>query len=126
MYYKEIRVWVPSDEILNVKFLKHEKFFVYVFINKPYIITAKVSGTRNFIGFGADGNIYLLDRENNREVYVSSALAVFARQLKIFRDLTNEENGRSEFSDKILKLDENAFLCKDYFWSAAAEKYGLI
>lgn len=122
MYYKEIGVWVPSDEILNVKFLKHEKFFVYVFINKPYIITAKVSSTRNFIGFGADGNIYLLDRENNRAVYASSALAVFARQLKIFRDSASG----SEFYEKILKLDENAFLGKDYFWSEKAEKYGLI
>lgn len=125
MYYKEIRVWVPNDEILNIKFLKHEKFFVYVFINKPYIITAKVLGTRNFIGFGADGKIYLLDRENNREVYASSALAVFARQLKLFRDLTGDEYERSKFSEKIRNLDGNAFLSKDYFWSEAAEKYGL-
>lgn len=128
MYYKEIRVWVPSEKILNVQFLKHEKFFVYLFLNKPYIITANIASTRNFIGFGADGNIYLLDRVNNREIYASSALAVFARQLKLYRDFEameqNEENiSQSEdLIEQIQKLDENAFSDENSFWSKALKK----
>lgn len=125
MYYREIRVWVPSEEVLDVKFLKHEDFFVYIFLNKPYIVTAKVLGTRNFIGFGIDGNIYLLSRENNREIYVSSALAVFARQLKLYRDFSEQsfeneaeqQNNAQIFAEKIIKLDKNAISSENNFWS---------
>ncbi|MCH5204660.1 MAG: SUKH-4 family immunity protein [Oscillospiraceae bacterium] len=124
MYYKEIRVWVPDEEVLNIRFLKHEKFFVYNFLNKPYIITAKISDTKNFIGFGIDGNIYLLDREKNSEIYVSSALAVFGRQLKLYRDLTaprdrDDENSLKleDFKKQIRELDNNAFLNENNFWS---------
>ena len=126
MYYKEIRVWVPSEVVLDIRFLKHDKFFVYNFLNKPYITAAEIVGTRNFIGFGADGNIYLLDVENNRTVYASSALAVFARQLKLYRDRTAPagQNGENEtknvvqdFSEQLLKLDNNAFSNENSFWS---------
>lgn len=125
MYYKEIRVWVPSETVLDVEFLKHEDFFVYIFLNKPYIVTAKILGTRNFIGFGIDGNIYLLSRENNREIYVSSALAVFARQLKLYRDFSEQypgdeaeqQNNAKIFAEKIIKLDKNAISSENNFWS---------
>ena len=130
MYYKEIRVWVPSEEVLDVKFLKHEDFFVYVFLDNPYIITAKISGTRNFIGFGIDGNIYLLDRENNRKIYVSSALAVFARQLKLYRDFSNQllpdeneqQNSVKIFAKNISKLDNIAFSSENNFWAKIVEQ----
>ncbi len=140
MYYKEIRVWVPDEEVLNIKFLKHEKFFVLNYLNKPYIITAEVSGTKNFIGFGADGNIFLLDRERNRVAYASSSLAVFGRQLKHYRDFIaesedkeaeitenaeNTENSETDNStdklkkleEQIKKLDKNAFTDDNNFWS---------
>ncbi len=140
MYYKEIRVWVPDEEVLNIKFLKHDKFFVLNYLNKPYIITAEVSETKNFIGFGADGNIFLLDRERNRVDYASSSLAVFGRQLKHYRDYIaesddkeaeikedpkNTENDEAENStdklkkleEQIKKLDKNAFTDDNNFWS---------
>lgn len=140
MYYKEIRVWVPDEEVLNIKFLKHEKFFVLNYLNKPYIITAEVSGTKNFIGFGADGNIFLLDRERNRVAYASSSLAVFGRQLKHYRDFIaesedkeaeitenaeNTENSETDdptdklkkLEEQIKKLDKNAFTDDNNFWS---------
>lgn len=145
MYYKEIRVWVPDEEVLNIKFLRHDKFFVLNYLNKPYIITAEVSGTKNFIGFGADGNIFLLDRERNRVAYASSSLAVFGRQLKHYRDFiavpndTNEETENTEnaententenaetdnstdklkkLEEQIKKLDKNAFTDDNNFWS---------
>lgn len=142
MYYKEIRVWVPDEEVLNIKFLKHDKFFVLNYLNKPYIITAEVSGTKNFIGFGADGNIFLLDRERNRVAYASSSLAVFGRQLKHYRDFVtvpenideenemtknaeNTENAEvddptdklKKLEEQIKKLDKNAFTDENNFWS---------
>lgn len=142
MYYKEIRVWVPDEEVFNIKFLKHDRFFVLNYLNKPYIITAEVSGTKNFIGFGADGNIFLLDRERNRVAYASSSLAVFGRQLKHYRDFiavpekTDEETEMTEnaentenaevddptdklkkLEEQIKKLDKNAFTDENNFWS---------
>ena len=142
MYYKEIRVWVPDEEVLNIKFLRHDKFFVLNYLNKPYIITAEVSGTKNFIGFGADGNIFLLDRERNRVAYASSSLAVFGRQLKHYRDFIavpedidkepeitknaeNTENAKADnptdelnkLEEQIKKLDKNAFTDDNNFWS---------
>ena len=132
MYYKEIRVWVPDEEILDIRFLKHEKFFVYNFLNKPYIITAEIVDTRNYIGFGADGKIYLLDIENNREVYASSALAVFGRQLKLYRDLTaiteqtdDEKTQPEDFATEIQKLDNNAFSNGNSFWSEVLKQIEL-
>ena len=132
MYYKEIRVWVPDEEILDIRFLKHEKFFVYNFLNKPYIITAEIVNTRNYIGFGADGKIYLLDIENNREVYASSALAVFGRQLKLYRDLTaiteqtdDEKTQPEDFATEIQKLDNNAFSNGNSFWSEVLKQIEL-
>ncbi len=140
MYYKEIRVWVPDEEILNIKFLKHDKFFVFNYLNKPYIVTAEISGTKNFIGFGADGNIFLLDRERNRVSYASSSLAVFGRQLKHYRDyiaqsddkeaeITENSENTEDFKadnstdklkkleEQIKKLDKNAFTDDNNFWS---------
>lgn len=132
MYYKEIRVWVPDEEVLDIRFLKHEKFFVYNFLNKPYIITAEIVDTRNYIGFGADGRIYLLDIENNREVYASSALAVFGRQLKLYRDLTaiteqtdDEKTQSEDFATEIQKLDNNAFSNENNFWSEVLKQIEL-
>ncbi|MCH5195194.1 MAG: SUKH-4 family immunity protein [Oscillospiraceae bacterium] len=132
MYYKEIRVWVPDEEVLDIRFLKHEKFFVYNFLNKPYIITAEIVDTRNYIGFGADGKIYLLDIENNREVYASSALAVFGRQLKLYRDLTaiteqtdDEKTQSEDFATEIQKLDNNAFSNENNFWSEVLKQIEL-
>lgn len=132
MYYKEIRVWVPDEEVLDIRFLKHEKFFVYNFLNKPYIITAEIVDTRNYIGFGADGKIYLLDIENNREVYASSALAVFGRQLKLYRDLTaiteqtdDEKTQPEDFATEIQKLDNNAFSNENNFWSEVLKQIEL-
>lgn len=141
-------MWVPSEEVLNMKFLKHHNFFVYVYLNKPYIITAKISGTKNFIGFGIDGNIYLLDRENNRVIYVSSALAVFARQLIVYRDYVaavnsdNENDNNDNYSEnsaeitnenkpqndiktiisKIRILDKYAFSNEENFWSGIVKQ----
>lgn len=126
MYYKDLGVWVPDEEILGIKFLKHEKFYVKQFKEKPYIIAAEILGGE-LAGFGADGKIYILEPENNAVRYAASALAVFARELKLYRDLP-EENGEEpresaeRFAEEIKKLDEDAFSSADSFWSLIAEQ----
>lgn len=120
MYYKDIRVWVPDEEILGIKFLKHEKFYVHQFKGLPYIIAAEISG--ELVGFGSDGKIYILEPENNIVRYASSALAVFARQLKKYRDLPEENTQEpresvEQFAEEIKKLDEDAFSSDDTFWA---------
>ena len=120
MYYKDLGVWVPDEEILGIRFLKHEKFYVHQFKGLPYIIAAEVSETKELVGFGADGKIYILEPENNIVRYASSALAVFARQLKIYRDLPEENVG--QFVEEIKKLDEDAFSSEDNFWSLIVEQ----
>lgn len=131
MYYKDISVWVPDEEILGMKFLRHDRFFVLEFLGKPYIITAERSGSNNLLGFGSDGNVYLLETENNLARYAADALAVFARELKLFRDGKDDfasENDEEryekvrEFADKIKKLDKNAFSEDDSFWSVVVEQ----
>ena len=131
MYYKDIRVWVPDEEILGIKFLKHEKFYVHQFKGLPYIIAAAVSVTKELVGFGADGKIYILEPENNIVRYAASALAVFARELKKYRDLpeenTSEEgeetlNITERFVEEIKKLDEDAFSSEDNFWALIVEQ----
>lgn len=123
MYYKDLGVWVPDEEILGIKFLKHEKFYVQQFKGLPYIIAAEVSETKELVGFGADGKIYILEPENNLVRYAASALAVFARELKKYRDLP-EENGESvgQFVEEIKKLDEDAFSSEDNFWALIVEQ----
>lgn len=123
MYYKDLGVWVPDEEILGIKFLKHEKFYVHQFKGLPYIIAAEVSGSKELVGFGADGKIYILEPENNLVRYAASALAVFARELKKYRDLP-EENGESvgQFVEEIKKLDEDAFSSEDNFWALIVEQ----
>ena len=125
MYYKDIRVWVPDEEILGIKFLKHEKFYVHQFKGLPYIIAAEVSG--ELVGFGSDGKIYILEPENNIVRYASSALAVFARQLKKYRDLSEENTQEpresvEQFAEEIKKLDEDAFSSNDTFWAIIVEQ----
>lgn len=131
MYYKDIGVWVPDEEILGMRFLRHDKFFVLEFLGKPYIITAERSGSNNLLGFGSDGNVYLLETENILARYAADALAVFARELKLFRDSKddfaseNDEERREKlrsFADKIKKLDKNAFSEDDSFWSVVVEQ----
>ena len=123
MYYKDLGVWVPDEEILGIKFLKHEKFYVHQFKGLPYIIAAEVSGSKELVGFGADGKIYILEPENNLVRYAASALAVFARELKKYRDLP-EENGESvgQFVEEIKKLDEDAFSSEENFWALIVEQ----
>ena len=127
MYYKDLGVWVPDEEILGIKFLKHEKFYVQQFKGLPYIIAAEVSGSNELVGFGADGKIYVLEPENNIARYAASALAVFARELKKYRDLP-EENGEESheitvrFAEEIKKLDEDAFSSEDNFWALIVEQ----
>ena len=125
MYYKDIRVWVPDEEILGIKFLKHEKFYVHQFKGLPYIIAAEISG--ELVGFGSDGKIYILEPENNIVRYASSALAVFARQLKKYRDLSEENTQEpresvEQFAEEIKKLDEDAFSSDDTFWALIVEQ----
>lgn len=125
MYYKNIRVWVPDEEILGIKFLKHEKFYVHQFKGLPYIIAAEVSG--ELVGFGSDGKIFILEPENNIVRYASSALAVFARQLKKYRDLSEENTQEpresvEQFAEEIKKLDEDAFSSDDTFWAIIVEQ----
>ena len=131
MYYKDIRVWVPDEEILGIKFLKHEKFYVNQFKGLPYIIAAEVSDSKELVGFGADGKIYILEPENNIVRYAASALAVFARELKKYRDLPEEnasEDGEEpheiieNFVEEIKKLDEDAFSSEDNFWALIVEQ----
>lgn len=131
MYYKDLGVWVPDEEILGIKFLKHEKFYVYQFKGLPYIIAAEVSVTKELVGFGADGKIYILEPENNIVRYAASALAVFARELKKYRDLPEEnasEDGEEpheiveNFVEEIKKLDEDAFSSEDNFWALIVEQ----
>ena len=127
MYYKDIRVWVPDEEILGIKFLKHEKFYVHQFKGLPYIIAAEVSETKELVGFGSDGKIYILEPENNIVRYASSALAVFARQLKKYRDLSEENTQEpresvEQFAEEIKKLDEDAFSSDDTFWALIVEQ----
>ena len=123
MYYKDLGVWVPDEEILGIKFLRHEKFYVHQFKGLPYIIAAEVSGSKELVGFGADGKIYILEPENNLVRYAASALAVFARELKKYRDLP-EENGESvgQFVEEIKKLDEDAFSSEENFWALIVEQ----
>lgn len=120
MYYKDLGVWVPDEEILGIKFLKHEKFYVHQFKGLPYIIAAEVSDSNELVGFGADGKIYILEPENNIVRYASSALAVFARELKKYRDLPEENVG--QFVEEIKKLDEDAFSSEENFWSLIVEQ----
>lgn len=129
MYYKDIGVWVPDEEILGMKFLRHDRFFVLNFLGKPYIITAERSDSNNLLGFGSDGNVYLLETENSLKRYAADALAVFARELKLFRDSDfsseNDEERREnvrDFTDKIKQLDKNAFSKDDSFWSVIVEQ----
>ena len=131
MYYKDIRVWVPDEEILGIKFLKHEKFYVHQFKRLPYIIAGEVSGSKELVGFGADGKIYILEPENNIVRYAASALAVFARELKKYRDLPEENasdnaeeplNSTERFVEEIKKLDEDAFSSEDNFWALIMEQ----
>ena len=127
MYYKDLGVWVPDEEILGIKFLKHEKFYVHQFKELPYIIAAEVSVTKELVGFGADGKIYILEPENNIVRYTSSALAVFARELKKYRDLPEESDEESHeitvrFAEEIKKLDEDAFSSEDNFWALIVEQ----
>ena len=127
MYYKDLGVWVPDEEILGIKFLKHEKFYVHQFKGLPYIIAAEVYGSKELVGFGADGKIYILEPENNIVRYTSSALAVFARELKKYRDLPEESDEESHeitvrFAEKIKKLDEDAFSSEDNFWALIVEQ----
>jgi len=129
MYYKDIGVWVPDEEILGTKFLRHDRFFVLTFLGKPYIITAERSGSNNLLGFGSDGNVYLLETENNLARYAADALAVFARELKLFAESDfsseNDEERREnvrEFADKIKQLDKKAFSEDDSFWSVIVEQ----
>lgn len=123
MYYKDLGVWVPDEEILGIKFLKHEKFYVHQFKGLPYIIAAEASG--ELVGFGADGKIYILEPENNIVRYAASALAVFARELKKYRDLPEEsaeEPITERFVEEIKKLDEDAFSSEDNFWALIVEQ----
>lgn len=131
MYYKDLGVWVPDEEILGIKFLKHEKFYVHQFKGLPYIIAAEISVTKELVGFGADGKIYILEPENNIVRYAASALAVFARELKKYRDLPEDnasDNGeeplnRTErFVEEIKQLDEDAFSGEDNFWALIVEQ----
>lgn len=131
MYYKDLGVWVPDEEILGIKFLKHEKFYVHQFKGLPYIIAAEVSESKEIVGFGADGKIYILEPENNIARYAASALAVFARELKKYRDLPEEntsDNGEEpqniveNFVEEIKKLDEDAFSNEDNFWALIVEQ----
>ena len=127
MYYKDLGVWVPDEEILGIKFLKHEKFYVHQFKGLLYIIAAEVSGSKELVGFGADGKIYILEPENNIVRYTSSALAVFARELKKYRDLPEESDEESHeitvrFAEEIKKLDEDAFSSEDNFWALIVEQ----
>lgn len=129
MYYKDIGVWVPDEEILGMKFLRHDRFFVLNFLGKPYIITAERSDSNNLLGFGSDGNVYLLETENSLKRYAADALAVFARELKLFAESDfsseNDEERREnvrEFTDKIKQLDKNAFSEDGSFWSVIVEQ----
>ncbi len=127
MYYKDLGVWVPDEEILGIKFLKHEKFYVHQFKGLPYIIAAEVSVTKELVGFGADGKIYILEPENNIVRYAASALAVFSRELKKYRDLPEENaeeplNITERFVEEIKKLDEDAFSSEDNFWALIVEQ----
>lgn len=125
MYYKDIGVWVPDEEILGIKFLKHEKFYVTQFKEKPYIIAAKIDGSGELVGFGADGKIYILEQENNIARYAACTLADFARELKLYRDLPDGENRGeivNDFAQKIKKLDGDAFSSDDNFWSLIVEQ----
>ncbi len=131
MFYKDLRVWVPDEEILGVKFFKHENFSVKQLNGKPYIVAAEIVKTGNFIGFGSDGMIYLLDFDNNKASYAASALAVFARELKQYRDfpkVSPSENAEEvhervkKFAEEIKKLDKNAFSNEENFWSSIIEQ----
>ena len=129
MYYKDLGVWVPDEEILGIKFLKHEKFYVHQFKGLPYIIAAEISVKKELVGFGTDGKIYILEPENNIVRYAASALAGFARELKKFRDLPVEnasDNGEKtiteRFVEEIKKLDEDAFSSEDNFWALIVEQ----
>lgn len=130
MDHKELDFSLPDNDILNIKFLKHEEFHPLVFIDKEYTIVGG-DDVDNMIGVDADGKVWFLDTMNIFPMYASKGLKTFVEQLELFinwdypaddnSDDELEANAR-EFAREILKSDADA-LSDDYnFWSVVIEQ----
>ncbi len=130
MYYKELDLSLPDNDILNIKFLKRGEFRPVVFIDKEYTVVGG-DDVDNLIGVDADGKVWFLDTVNEFPMYASKELKTFVEQLELFinwnfpdDNASDEalENNAREFAREIKKLDEDAMSDCEDFWSVVIEQ----
>lgn len=133
----------PEKEILEISFLNHDDFYSIILKNTEYLIVGGDKDIKsNLIGIKSNQEVYYLSTDDNKISYISKNIDIFLSELLLFDKYVTEkvhelpENPNDmqlfefayEFKKEILKLDKNAFLDSNTYWSEIYEEieYGIL
>ncbi|MBP3761094.1 MAG: hypothetical protein J6I55_06440 [Ruminococcus sp.] len=133
----------PEKEILEISFLNRDDFYSIILKNTEYLIVGGDKDIKsNLIGIKSSKEVYYLSTDDNKISYISKNIDIFLSELLLFDKYVTEkalelpENPNDmqlfefayEFKKEILKLDKNAFLDSNTYWSEIYEEmeYGIL
>lgn len=130
MYCEELGFSLPDDVILEIRFLKYGDFRDFAVNGTKYTIIAE-DNVGNLIGVDPGGKVWFLDTEKKVKMYASKDLQTFVTQMELYGSTAPLPPNASEeqleadtrqFARKITKLDNDALLSENSFWSLITEQ----
>jgi len=113
---------LPTTEILSISFLPVAEFYRVVDNNEEYLIVASEDEGMNHVGVNKHGDVYLTGLD--KQLYVSSSLVNFIKQLLAFESFSTEkitEKRIDELQETIKNLDKTTIKNNETFWSTIFE-----
>lgn len=123
-------ITLPEEEIVNITFLKRDKFHPVTFKSKEYTVVGG-DDVDNLIGVDRFGKVWFLDTENKFAFYASKSLKTFVKQLMLYVNWDHPDDDApwkvikanvKKFKREILKLDMFATFGRNSFWSLIIEQ----
>ena len=123
-------ITLPEEEIVNITFLKQDKFHPVTFKGKEYTVVGE-DDVDNLIGIDKRGKVWFLDTENKFAFYTSKNLKTFVEQLMLYVNWDHPDDDApwkvikanvKKFKREILKLDIFATFGRNKFWSLIIEQ----
>lgn len=136
--YEEIQF--PSEPILELVFYKPEDAYETVLAGQCYMVVGKDKDLPDrLIGVASDKRVYELDDAQKQVFYAAPDLAIFVRELMLWRSYGKQHPqpdnmaeaqlsaAAAGFREKLTELDRHAFDREDTFWSMVCEEleYGI-
>lgn len=136
--YEEIQF--PSEPILELVFCKPEDTYETVLAGQCYTVVGRDKDLPDrLIGVASDQRVYELDAAQKQVFYAAPDLAVFVRELMLWRSYGKQHPqpdnmtevqltaAAAGFREKLTELDRHAFDREDTFWSMVCEEleYGI-